>query len=299
MASLGLSPCVRGYLLKRVEALIRAGSIPVCTGLPRLGRPKIPVLRVYPRVYGATGWKEKGLIDTEGLSPCVRGYRSALTLTTLSLRSIPVCTGLPFLSLPRCISRWVYPRVYGATDIFGGNRLPGEGLSPCVRGYRLRIAPRDPRPGSIPVCTGLPRPRPRRLCAKRVYPRVYGATSPGSSSPCSTLGLSPCVRGYRVHEEFALLDGGSIPVCTGLPSSMLLSMGVSGVYPRVYGATVLYGSVHGGSGGLSPCVRGYPCYKVSPFRHGKSIFFPSTLFLRHFVAGKVGLRRATCSPTAT
>ncbi|MCS3703514.1 hypothetical protein GGQ14_001582 [Salinibacter ruber] len=38
---------------------------------------------------------------------------------------------------------------------------------------------------------------------------------------------------------------------------------------------------------------------MSPFRHGRSVFLPSTLLLRHFVAGEVELRRATCSLTAT
>ncbi len=70
-----------------------------------------------------------------------------------------------------------------------------------------------------------------------VYPRVYGATS---SQPVRTPwigGLSPCVRGYLRVFGVERTYGGSIPVCTGLPSDLNARALRLWVYPRVYGAT--------------------------------------------------------------
>ncbi len=72
------------------------------------------------------------------------------------------------------------------------------------------------------------------------------------------LGLSPCVRGYQRFGKVAEDDCGSIPVCTGLPSPSTCLSSFPRVYPRVYGATLMYSSISLGLMGLSPCVRGYP-----------------------------------------
>ncbi len=111
----GLSPCVRGYPRVAMPDLVQKGSIPVCTGLPGWTRSCGPCMRVYPRVYGATGCPVATLRWPPGLSPCVRGYHFGVGKEVGTVGSIPVCTGLP---LPNGCARRppkVYPRVYGAT----------------------------------------------------------------------------------------------------------------------------------------------------------------------------------------
>ncbi len=222
-----------------------------------------------------------------------------MPLSLLKLGSIPVCTGLPRKTSPTGPTARVYPRVYGATSTHSFRGMVGRGLSPCVRGYPDQQEQFTDRLGSIPVCTGLPPRAPGASPSSGVYPRVYGATFPLTRPRLGRGGLSPCVRGYRTNAHLGIRPSGSIPVCTGLPITLFEKLLSTRVYPRVYGATAREDVEMAREKGLSPCVRGYPCYKVSPFRHGRSIFFPSALFLRHFVARGDGLRRATCSPTTT
>ncbi len=148
--------------------------------------------------------------------------------------------------------------MYGATCFRHHLMHEPLGLSPCVRGYRTRPIGASSQRGSIPVCTGLPLPSSCRCSSRRVYPRVYGATISDASMTCMRLGLSPCVRGYRVHVCENRVGQGSIPVCTGLPLNGGGDDHASRVYPRVYGATRRISIVAKRSLGLSPCVRGYP-----------------------------------------
>ncbi len=217
---MGLSPCVRGYLLRPPPTRTAWGSIPVCTGLPGSGCLKRHERRVYPRVYGATIRSDLRMLRIAGLSPCVRGYLYRCHEKISSKGSIPVCTGLPTWKAPSIRTGKVYPRVYGATwsAIAAVDWL--KGLSPCVRGYLFVAVIEGEREGSIPVCTGLPRASPRRSPAAWVYPRVYGATERLPDELLDTEGLSPCVRGYREDVGPARHRQGSIPVCTGLPGSL-------------------------------------------------------------------------------
>ncbi len=147
--------------------------------------------------------------------------------------------------------------MYGATMPPRSNSCPDGGLSPCVRGYLDGGPDSLFGEGSIPVCTGLPSTSSGSFFAARVYPRVYGATPPPSPLARSLPGLSPCVRGYRHLKLPESAFPGSIPVCTGLPSSTGGLWPGSWVYPRVYGATWAARHSEDGSQGLSPCVRGY------------------------------------------
>ena len=109
-----------------------------------------------------------------------------------------------------------------------------------------------------------------------VYPRVYGesisrvVTPPrmGGLSPrvrgiplsaiadLGTDGLSPRVRGIR-YRRAALLGGrGSIPACTGNPTTANRSCGRLRVYPRVYGESFRSAFASQRKTGLSPRVRG-------------------------------------------
>ncbi len=254
---LGLSPCVRGYQRFGKVAEDDCGSIPVCTGLPSPSTCLSSVPRVYPRVYGATLMYSSISLGLMGLSPCVRGYPRGVDHGAKLLGSIPVCTGLPRSTSASQTSGRVYPRVYGATSWSGRPCCPAGGLSPCVRGYLERGFHPAPRPGSIPVCTGLPIVGVSEALLHGVYPRVYGATVRIVLWMVLSAGLSPCVRGYQLRARAPRVAHGSIPVCTGLPTALRRPAPMTGVYPRVYGATHARGTPSDPGPGLSPCVRGY------------------------------------------
>ena len=89
---------------------------------------------VYPRVCGGTFPIIWPMIMLLGLSPRVRGNRSALACVSLSDGSIPACAGEPYCRTPRAASSEVYPRVCGGTIRRIAVSMIGKGLSPRVRG---------------------------------------------------------------------------------------------------------------------------------------------------------------------
>ena len=92
-----LSPRVRGNRRRCASATTPLGSIPACTGKPMRRRRTARVLGVYPRVYGETYRNDARHRTPEGLSPRVRGNRLCRTVTGMTSRSIPACTGKPYL----------------------------------------------------------------------------------------------------------------------------------------------------------------------------------------------------------
>ena len=75
IALLGLSPRVRGNLLRPWFRKVFAGSIPACAGEPARNPPAPVRLRVYPRVCGGTLGSGLNYGKPGGLSPRVRGNR--------------------------------------------------------------------------------------------------------------------------------------------------------------------------------------------------------------------------------
>ena len=93
--SLGLSPRVRGNPRRGQCTFHQRRSIPACAGEPPGTAGHRPRSRVYPRVCGGTlkeGWAWVGDI---GLSPRVRGNRSAAGCGAGGRGSIPACAGEP------------------------------------------------------------------------------------------------------------------------------------------------------------------------------------------------------------
>ena len=90
-----------------------------------------------PRVRGNPPQAHHGFSKL-GLSPRVRGTRPAGGIKPHLPRSIPARAGEP-PALPRLVNqRMVYPRACGGTQVLEEvSTLPG-GLSPRVRGNRLR-----------------------------------------------------------------------------------------------------------------------------------------------------------------
>ena len=171
-------------------------------------------------------------------------------------RSIPACTGKPASPTRRAASATVYPRVYGET--VGGDERSWccSGLSPRVRGNPVKMERKYLIPRSIPACTGKPAMHNATKASMRVYPRVYGETMDSPITRQALRGLSPRVRGNPPARRGKDGDPGSIPACTGKP---LLGAPIQrglGVYPRVYGETVVFAIAGDALEGLSPRVRG-------------------------------------------
>ncbi len=71
----GLSPRVRGNLVRSLLSVKGLGSIPACAGEPARCPPHTPPQWVYPRVCGGTPTPSILRFNYRGLSPRVRGNR--------------------------------------------------------------------------------------------------------------------------------------------------------------------------------------------------------------------------------
>ena len=172
----GLSPRVRGNLLRRAFDTRQRRSIPACAGEPRASQLRWAISRVYPRVCGGTRRPPARGHRLPGLSPRVRGNPFSFSCCTIAYGSIPACAGEP-----AAVSRFwsvceVYPRVCGGTARRRAAGRPTSGLSPRVRGNRRRPVSLFYCAGSIPACAGEPRRVGRAAQHHKVYPRVCGGT---------------------------------------------------------------------------------------------------------------------------
>ena len=271
MPTSGLSPRVRGNPFRRTRSSIRRGSIPACAGEPMAPTRSGPSPRVYPRVCGGTAegvakWELDG-----GLSPRVRGNRSAGLLRETRLRSIPACAGEPRMNGASRNCARVYPRVCGGTVISCSWMRRMQGLSPRVRGNPRERGQVQRGHGSIPACAGEPSPPCRRYPWIRVYPRVCGGTRISAMSSSARAGLSPRVRGNLRDLSRRTVVARSIPACAGEPAPRSRSTARTRVYPRVCGGTIEREDTPRDAEGLSPRVRGNPCMAPCCERQGGSI----------------------------
>ena len=239
---LGLSPQVRGNLEPQCDRVPSRGSVPARAGEPASCLQTRSSARVYPRACGGTRIRYFRAKFHKGLSPHVRGNRSAHGTAASNLGSIPARAGEPQKAIePRPFDR-VYPRTYGGTVPFAVATAPVAGLSPHVRGNLLAGRPARSNLGSIPARTGEPR---QGTCSPRmsgVYPRTYGGTVPVPVFPLLSPGLSPHVRGNRMPAHRVRTRLGSIPARTGEPSTIRVCSAEYWVYPRTYGGTILHGN---------------------------------------------------------
>ena len=191
-----------------------------------------------------------------GLSPRVRGNRTAIRRPPLMSGSIPACAGEPAPGGISAHPGLVYPRVCGGTHIQGQHDSIAKGLSPRVRGNPPQPMPPAPVPGSIPACAGEPTITAGDLAARTVYPRVCGGTVHIDGHHRNANGLSPRVRGNPITVGDAGAGSGSIPACAGEPLPTAVAARNRAVYPRVCGGTFRQGLAVATGGGLSPRVRG-------------------------------------------
>ena len=172
----GLSPRLRGNPPRASYAPTPTGSIPALTGKPYVSAGPRPPWRVYPRAYGETLLYAQHDRSQPGLSPRLRGNLERPGLPHTRRGSIPALTGKPALRTVFHSSRLVYPRAYGETTTAVTGPVLAEGLSPRLRGNRMRSRYASCGIGSIPALTGKPHVTPRRGVVAQVYPRAYGET---------------------------------------------------------------------------------------------------------------------------
>ena len=215
----GLSPRVRGNLIQTVALCQRQRSIPACAGEPRRRGFWLHPRKVYPRVCGGTCRDGGDDIESQGLSPRVRGNLLSDIHMCAAEGSIPACAGEPFPLPRRRHSREVYPRVCGGTVNMRAMLISVSGLSPRVRGNRptTRRSKRCSR--SIPACAGEPACTLWRMIKARVYPRVCGGTSLSRRGIGCPTGLSPRVRGNQLQYQPPVVRRRSIPACAGEPAA--------------------------------------------------------------------------------
>ena len=150
----GLSPRVRGNQSPPEYTPRGIRSIPACAGQP-LADSRSPARH-------------------HGLSPRVRGNRRPSWAGQAVEGSIPACAGQPVRYVEISFAITVYPRVCGATPSRRSGPGQRPGLSPRVRGNRLRRGERLRHGGSIPACAGQPRTPPIIAESEGLSPRVRG-----------------------------------------------------------------------------------------------------------------------------
>ena len=215
----GLSPRVRGNPGK-IEGILRIeGTIPACAGEPRPQKRCRGPRRDYPRVCGGTRQAGVDVATFEGLSPRVRGNRSASGVQQKLWGTIPACAGEPTGKMPALGTIRDYPRVCGGTISPSPIGRAAKGLSPRVRGNPEGDLAHSPLAGTIPACAGEPSFSTSRNAEKRDYPRVCGGTRQEEVDYIRRVGLSPRVRGNPPEGAAYMVLNGTIPACAGEPSS--------------------------------------------------------------------------------
>ena len=150
----------------------------------------------------------------------------------------------------------VYPRAYGETGEHRFALVGSQGLSPRLRGNLAGRHEHVAYGGSIPALTGKPTRRRPPVGRKRVYPRAYGETVSTWRAALTAAGLSPRLRGNRLHLARGVDGGRSIPALTGKPANTALRSSEVKVYPRAYGETWRGDTNTWRTAGLSPRLRG-------------------------------------------
>ena len=138
LAQGGLSPRVRGNRGVECGRIVDERSIPACAGEPGYPFQLTYPMPVYPRVCGGTAKRQRVPGIARGLSPRVRGNPIRPDMDGQGRGSIPACAGEPATRQTMAAQAAVYPRVCGGTPARPVHAGPHGGLSPRVRGNRVR-----------------------------------------------------------------------------------------------------------------------------------------------------------------
>ena len=154
----GLSPRLRGNRHTGPAIRTPSRSIPAPAGEPSRNVLRALHHQVYPRACGGTRSTATPTNPAWGLSPRLRGNRSATLSSSGVMRSIPAPAGEPGRRPQRHSVSGVYPRACGGTNFTGNIPGQGEGLSPRLRGNPGQLFARRHNVRSIPAPAGEPPP---------------------------------------------------------------------------------------------------------------------------------------------
>ena len=178
------------------------------------------------------------MLSARGLSPRLRGNLPQPETYSTKRRSIPAPAGEPGTGGPTRGHSPVYPRACGGTDDTCLWHKGRHGLSPRLRGNRLKKLNAGLRARSIPAPAGEPGRSWLGRCPAWVYPRACGGTKPMRRSPVSAHGLSPRLRGNPTNAPVASQRPRSIPAPAGEPFPASQQPIPQKVYPRACGGTI-------------------------------------------------------------
>ena len=172
--------------------------------------------------------------------------------------SIPAYAGEPGTDRSVRNQHWVYPRVCGGTPYRSLDSRRTLGLSPRMRGNRVRPAWLSGARRSIPAYAGEPIAPGAGQIIPMVYPRVCGGTVRIALPTDPPRGLSPRMRGNRYIADLSCCSLRSIPAYAGEPRRKNRTIYLKKVYPRVCGGTRAVRQHPPPVIGLSPRMRGNP-----------------------------------------
>ena len=247
---------MRGNRYRAVDGQGWIGSIPAHAGEPRSPTSRSAWNGVYPRACGGTAQRPTPGAEDAGLSPRMRGNPNSTSKSTPVMGSIPAHAGEPRGFERLCGHARVYPRACGGTGDRPRAVVVFWGLSPRMRGNRLRGGGEIDVVGSIPAHAGEPCLNASSWSRRGVYPRACGGTVPAPPAGRRHPGLSPRMRGNPLRVEVGLAPIGSIPAHAGEPIPPLTSNSLSRVYPRACGGTPVAYTLTSQASGLSPRMRG-------------------------------------------
>ena len=259
--SKGLSPRLRGNLDGEEVAVGVTGSIPAPAGEPEGGQEETPPKKVYPRACGGTLSLDKRHQLLQGLSPRLRGNLVAHLRIRHIRGSIPAPAGEPADDNKLPAGSAVYPRACGGTGCESGGKRTIDGLSPRLRGNRLRASRTARVPGSIPAPAGEPIAANSSLRRATVYPRACGGTFVEGEQFTQQQGLSPSLRGNPGLCRLSCNGARSIPAPAGEPRYIVATLPPWRVYPRACGGTAWRLPLPHWWLGLSPRLRGNRCLR--------------------------------------
>ncbi len=150
-----------------------------------------------------------------GLSPWVRGTHGINILVTDTKRFIPVGAGNSPIRSCRLSGSAVYPRGCGELRYILRRNHTERGLSPWVRGTRMRDLRKRFPLRFIPVGAGNSLAPMPSCHSAAVYPRGCGELSSTGTSVLTIGGLSPWVRGTHNSAVTLGISQRFIPVGAG------------------------------------------------------------------------------------
>ena len=186
----------------------------------------------------------------------MRGNRTQLPASIISIVSIPAYAGEPPWPTTTRRGNSIYPRVCGGTTALVRAVRAGQGLSPRMRGNRPPYRAAPPPDGSIPAYAGEPASSIRGWPLSPVYPRVCGGTFDAGFYGGPDGRLSPRMRGNLHLLVQHSTTFASIPAYAGEPNCRTAERVCTMVYPRVCGGTLYDIAFLPFAGGLSPRMRG-------------------------------------------